>query len=253
MSNTKQVYFSQGNLQYQAYTNIWRFAEHQYDCVGEENTNISSYYNGWIDLFGWGTSGYNHGAVCYQPWSISTNSMDYLAYGYDSYDLNSASGQADWGYNSIINGGNLENQWHTLTKDEWIYIFNVRNTPSTIRYAKAQVNNINGIILLPDNWSNSYYDLNNTNISNANFFSNLISETDWINCLEVYGAVFLPTAGLRADGASSLFTDFGDYWSASNYESEFAYYINIQAGGLYIDGSNYKHHGRSVRLVHDAN
>lgn len=66
-----KVYFSQGNLQYQASTNTWRFAEHQWDYVGEGNNNISPNYNGWIDLFGWGTSGYNHGAVCYQPWSIS--------------------------------------------------------------------------------------------------------------------------------------------------------------------------------------
>ena len=66
-----QVYFSQGNLQYQASSNTWKFAENQYDYVGSTNSNISSTYSGWIDLFGWGTSGYNHGANCYQPWSTS--------------------------------------------------------------------------------------------------------------------------------------------------------------------------------------
>lgn len=81
--NGDQVYFSKGNLQYQASTSTWRFAENQWDYVGtqnppwgdaggtvsgSDNANISETYSGWIDLFVWGTSGYNHGAVCYQPW-----------------------------------------------------------------------------------------------------------------------------------------------------------------------------------------
>lgn len=33
--NGDQVYFSQGNLQYQASTNTWRFAENQWDFVGD--------------------------------------------------------------------------------------------------------------------------------------------------------------------------------------------------------------------------
>ena len=61
-----QVQFAQGNLQYQASSHTWRFAEHQYDIVGDatignvyengvksDNTAISSAYNGWIDLYGW--------------------------------------------------------------------------------------------------------------------------------------------------------------------------------------------------------
>ena len=36
----KQVYFSQGNLQYCATTAVWRFAEHQYDFVGDDNIYI---------------------------------------------------------------------------------------------------------------------------------------------------------------------------------------------------------------------
>ena len=67
VSATRQVRFSQGNLQYQASTNTWRFAEHQYDYVGtqtadrygnyggnvsgSDNRSISSTYSGWIDLF----------------------------------------------------------------------------------------------------------------------------------------------------------------------------------------------------------
>ena len=59
VSASKKVCFAQGNLQYQASTNTWRFAENQYDALTTENTNVSATYVGWIDLFGWGTSGYD--------------------------------------------------------------------------------------------------------------------------------------------------------------------------------------------------
>ena len=173
-----QVYFSKGNLQYQASTNTWRFAVNQWDYVGETNTNISESYNEWIDLFGWGTSGYDHGAVCYQPWSTSQNNNDYYAYGQYAYDLYDQNGQADWGYNAISNGDNTTNTWRTLTggsDGEWKYIFDTRSTPSGIRYAKANVNGVNGVILLPDDWSASYYSLSSTNQSSASFSSNMIS------------------------------------------------------------------------------
>ena len=95
VSEGNYVCFSKGNLQYQSSTNTWRFADHQYDVIGSDNHNISSTYSGWIDLFGWGTSGYNHGAVCYQPWSTSTTDADYYAYGGESNNLYDGYGQAD--------------------------------------------------------------------------------------------------------------------------------------------------------------
>ena len=49
----KQVYFSQGNLQYTQSTATWAFAEHQYDMIGKENMlHNSSTLNDKIDLFG---------------------------------------------------------------------------------------------------------------------------------------------------------------------------------------------------------
>ena len=38
----KKVHFSKGNLQYQASTNTWRFAEKQYDIIGDANKNFSA-------------------------------------------------------------------------------------------------------------------------------------------------------------------------------------------------------------------
>ncbi len=128
VSATKQVHFSQGNLQYQASTNTWRFAEHQYDYVGtqtadergnyggnvsgSDNRSISSTYSGWIDLFGWGTGS--------NPTLSSTSYMDYGTF-------------VDWGGNPISNGGNTVNQWRTLTIAEWNYLLNTRTDASSKR------------------------------------------------------------------------------------------------------------------------
>ena len=71
VSANQQVQFSQGNLQYigSAATPYWHFAENQWDYLGTTTGQNSSNENVDRDLFGWGTSGYNHGAICYQPWS----------------------------------------------------------------------------------------------------------------------------------------------------------------------------------------
>lgn len=247
----KQVVFSQGNLQYQPSSNTWRFAANQFDFVGEENKYISSYYNGWIDLFGWGTSGYNHGAVCWQPWSVSTTDGDYFAYGESEYNLYDQSGKADWGYNPIANGENTSDQWRTLTSDEWDYIVNIRYTESGIRFAKARVNNVDGMILLPDNWSASIYELSYTNSTGGYYTSNTINLTTWINILEANGAVFLPAAGYREGTNYYYYTSStGCYWSSS-YKSEtqaYSYYVG-NSGGI---SSVNRNSGRSVRLVRDV-
>ena len=269
-SNGDQVFFSRGNLQYQASSNTWRFAKNQWDYVGtqnpimgepggnvagSDNTQISSTYSGWIDLFGWGTSGYNHGAVCYQPWSTSQTNSDYYAYGQYTYNLYNQTGQADWGYNSISNGGNQTGQWRTLTGGsggEWYYVCNIRNTSSDIRYAKAQVAGVSGVILLPDDWSTSTYSLSNANTYGASFSSNVISASQWAT-LENAGAVFLPAAGIRS-GASVLSVGLdGSYWSASYFSSayECAYYVEFDGAPLGSDYGTSRYSGQSVRLVRD--
>ena len=248
VSYTQSIYFSKGNLQYQASTEIWRFAEHQWDVIGDANSNISSNYNGWIDLFGWGTSGYNHGAICYQPWSTSSTYGYYDAYGRSTYNLNDQTGKADWGYNPISNGGNQLNRWRTLTKDEWVYVFNTRSTPSGIRYAKAKVNDVNGVILLPDDW-NSSYTLNSTNTENVSFSSNIIFASQW-NTLEQQGAVFLPAAGVRSGTRIDYVGSDGVYWSASYYDSNSAAYdMGFNDSHMIPSGTGGRGYGFSVRLV----
>ena len=244
VSENVRVVFSQGNLQYQASTNTWRFAENQWDYMDFYNEDISSVNTGWIDLFGYGTSGYNHGATCYQPWSTYDESNAYYA-----YNLYDQTGQADWGYNPISNGGNTENMgWYTLTKDEWNYIFNTRSTASGIRYAKAKVSNVNGVILLPDNWIATTYNLNNTNSREASFNSNVISAELW-TILETAGAVFLPAAGRRWALTPNGCGSYGYYWSASVGNDNYSYIVYFRDNNLSTTSQIGRSYGLSVRLV----
>ena len=244
-----QVCFSKGNLQYKASTNTWRFAEQQYDFIGEDNINIASDYDGWIDLFGWGTSGYNHGAVCYQPWSTTLEDENYYAYGDIDKNLSDNTGQADWGYNPIINGGNTENQWRTLRHYEWNYLLNTRATESGIRYAKGTVNGITGLIVVPDNWNDSIYSLYQPNFEDGCYIDNIIDSTEWATKFEVNGVVFLPAAGERAENIYSN-GGFGCYWSASTSVDTYA--SNMEFSESHIDPivSDNRFAGFSVRLVH---
>ena len=252
VSAGQQVYFSQGNLQYKASTNTWQFADNQYDYIGDNNHNISQTYSGWIDLFGWGTSGWSSGAWCYQPWSTSTSYSDYYPGGSYTNNLMGSYANADWGvYNAISNGGNQAGLWRTLTKDEWVYVFNTRSTSSGIRYAKARVNNVNGVILLPDDWSTGYYSLSSANSAEASFSSNTITASQW-SALEQHGAVFLPAAGRRNGTSVGGVGSYGYYWSASYYNSGYAYYVWFYDSSLYPRNSYYRYYGHSVRLVRSA-
>ena len=263
VSATKQVFFSKGNLQYHASTNTWRFADNQWDFVGSTVTQggesggtvtgssnhlIFPSYNGWIDLFGWATSGYNHGAVCYQPWSISKNESDYYAYGTQTSNLYDQTGQADWGYNAIINGGNQNNEWRTITSDEFNYILYSRTTILGIRYAKGQVNGINGIILLPDNWNSSYY-ISNFNMTDSAFASNIIDLEVWNSVFENEGAVFLPITGYR-EGNEVKNLWVGRYWTSSRGTNISARYVSFSWNTVH-SGSVSRYAGFSVRLVQD--
>ena len=250
VSVDKQVFFSKGNLQYQASTNTWRFALNQWEVVGYDNANVSEAYEGWIDLFGWGTSGHNHGAICYQPWSTSDISTEYYAYGENSYNLYDKTGEADWGHNLISNAENQAVQWRTLTKEEWEYLFYFRTTDSDIRYAKAIVNGRQGMVLVPDDWNETFFNLNNVNLYNASYSSNEILLDDWLNVFESNGAIFLPVTGFRSGTDLQKLFSFGCYWSASSKKG-YPYFLLFDSNMFYANYSNSRGGclGMSVRLV----
>ena len=269
VSPTQQVRFSKGNLQYSTSeyhatadstaVGTWRFAEHQYDYLGSDNSNISPINPNWIDLFGWGTSGWDNGNYFYQPYesSNSTSSPYTTSNGYgfgpgngSSYtnSLTDTNANADWGiFNAISNGGNAPWLWRILTNAEWEYLLNTRSTSSGIRYAKAKVNGVSGIVIVPDNWNSSTYTLNNTNDGTAAYTVNPISLANW-STLENAGCVFLPAAGYRSGTTVNSIDSEGNYWTATYYDNIDAYSLSFDNSLLKTDGIR-RYYGRSVRLV----
>ena len=253
VSATQQVYFSQGNLQYigSASTPYWKFADNQWDYFGN-NGQGSSAQNVDRDLFGWGTSGYNHGAIAYQPWATSTGQSHYYAYGNPICNLNDETGMADWGYNKIENGGNEVNLWRTLSQIEWTYVFFSRTTISGTCYASAIVNGVKGIILLPDNWDNSYYPLNNVNPNTIYYDSNTITYSEWKNALEIHGAVFFPASGIRVGESLSLVGTNGMFATSTVVDNNLVYPIGFGNSAVFnTSGTTYRMLGMAVRLVQD--
>ena len=236
VSDNQRISFSQGNLQYQASTGTWKFADNQYDMIGNNNSNISSSNTGWIDLFGWGTSSYNGK----NPYMTST---DYSDYGDGSNDI--AGTNYDWGvYNKISNGGNQAGLWRTLTKDEWNYVISNR-TDARYLCGTATVNGVNGLILLPDNWTLP------TGVTftygEGGWSQNTYSASEWSK-MEANGAVFLPAAGNR-DGTDVYHVgSYGAYWSSSASGSDIADCLYFYGDYVYTN-DNYRYYGQSVRLV----
>ena len=216
--NGTQVRFSKGNLQYSRQgthntadgnntVGTWRFTKHQYDVIGVDNNQISNTdYNGWIDLFGYGTSGYRNKL----PTLFTVDGNSYR-------NATIANTNYDWGqYNTIDSI-----QYRTLTGDEWNYLFNGTITIETTQYsrfAEAVVNNINGVLLIPDDfcWPLSeialpdFYD-------DGELFSwsgDGYSIAEW-SILESAGAVFLPAAGHRFEASTNYINTAVCYWTST--------------------------------------
>ena len=252
VSPNKKVRFSPGNLQYQASTNTWRFAEHQWDIVGmgygqtntsvsyrcyiggtvanSDNRQIGSSYSGWIDLFGWGTGN--------APTKNSIYYTDYPTF-------------VDWGTNPISNGGNQANMWRTLTYDEWDYLFNTPANASS-KYGVGMVNGITGMIVLPDEFtlpSGLTFTAGEASSLGYQYYQtkNNYSAAEWAR-MEACGALFLPAAGYR-DGSSVYHVGYyGNYWSSTTDDTYLSFNQYICSGGT--DGQySGRSYGHSVRLA----
>jgi uncharacterized protein (TIGR02145 family) len=240
VSAGQKVHFSQGNLQY---VGTWRFAEHQYDYFGADQTDNHR------DLFGWGTGN--------NPNLVSTNDNDYATF-------------VDWGTNAISNGGNEADRWRTLTAAEWVYLFEGRPNADW-RWGFGSVNGANGIILLPDDWTlpdgatfnekpvqfisydieDGHYYVRSDNFTNYKNNKNIYTAEQWA-VMEAAGAVFLPVTNMRNG------TNTGDagvkahYWAATPSGTDAAYNIEIQhvqSPMIYLKKAYKRRYGFSVRLV----
>ena len=222
VSSTKKVYFSKGNLRYAS--SKWSFFDNQYGYY-------TSYSAGAWDKFGWSTSTTTYGM------NTSTSSSTY------SDDF------VDW-------GATMGTGWRTLSKDEWTYLFNTRSA-STVggtadgRYAKAKVNNVQGVILFPDTYTHPDGVTAPTGVNatdGTGWNGNTYSSADWTK-MESAGCVFLPAAGYRPGSSVDYLGSNGFYWSASPKSSTQAYYVRFNSGVLNPAAEGSRYGGYSVRLV----
>lgn len=99
--------------------------------------------------------------------------------------------------------------WRNLTSSEWSYIINSRKNASTLHFW-AKVNNVFGLVVLPDNMTN----LSGITFGVEGYNKNSISRDFWIS-LQTLGAVFIP----------SIFTDITSF-STEHYDGRGTYYGN---------------------------
>lgn len=227
--NGKKVVFSPGNLQYHPKNHLWRFAEKQIDYIGDANLNLSPSYDGWVDLFAWGTGA--------NPTSGTNGTF------------------VDWGGNKI--GDDPASKWRTLSKDEWKYLLYERKNASFL-LGVAQVDGVNGLILLPDDW-----ECPKDIIFRSGFHSDFAefqtyTLAQWSK-IERVGAVFLPAAGwidyIYNYDYSEYYGEYllkkGYYWSTSRisgviFDSNYVIVSGADPKGYSGDGDR-----GSVRLVRD--
>ena len=274
VSATKKVVLSPGNLQYQASTNTWRFAENQWDYIGGDNDNIAEDYDGWIDLFGWGTSGISCGATCYQPWSTDQDNSKYYVHGNASASLTFASGNADWGKNTISNGGSKGNNgWRTPWKSEWEWLIGPEGDPNTVaepgtncrtsstvggvenaRYAHARLFGTKaGLIIFPDVYNHpaGVSDPVQINVAEpSSMYINSYSTSDWAK-MEAAGAIFLPSGGHRVGKTTSNYGGGAMYWSADYYDNNRAFCLQFTTSTTNNNSKVQRYFGCAVRLIRD--
>lgn len=142
-----------------------------------------------------------------------------------------------------------------LTQTEWAYLFQTRDHAYEL-YALAQVDGVNGLVILPDydTWtlppglSFNYY------ATGDGYGKNVYNATQWAQ-MEAAGAVFLPCRGYSADGTTRTDeTTHGTYWTSTEYATGNPYYIQFDDTYFYAE----KHNSsagvvyRSVRTVKAA-
>lgn len=246
----RQIYFSPGNLQaviasgptnsYNYTASSWKFADNQWETIGNNPGNTTFAAGTTVDLFGWvGTS------ASYDTYGLCTQtSANNAYYGTSTSDAL----KHDWGTLTITNGGGYT--WFTLTTNEWNYLFTGRTNASS-RYGHGSVNGVNGMIILPDSWT---LPSGLTFTAGNSAWANNYTTVQWSQ-MEFAGAVFLPAAGSRNGSTVYNAGSDGNYWSSSPYTSyaSYAYSVNFGSGGLDPQSYYYRSRGYSVRLVRVAN
>lgn len=272
VSDSMSVYFSKGNLQFNAMLGehatadngtakgTWRFAENQYDVIGDANKNIDSTYTDWIDLFGWGTSGWESGAKVYYPWATTDTYSYYYPGGDSSNNLTDDFANADWGvYNAISNGGDEPNKWRTLTASEWQYLF--KNNKWTMGYIKTSEKDSSLCFMLipatfsaPEGTTVEVIGTANLTSTRSDFTvpSTNIYTAEQFASFEKLGVVALPCGGCRRGTRVIQAGSYALYWSSTANSPYYAYVFFFYSTNVGSDGDNARGYGLSVRLVQNV-
>ena len=252
-SDGRQVRFSTGNLVFGKTTGNWNFYTVQTATFSTNNRSVGENYSddavSVIEHYGWGSTGFNHGAVNYSQWMTGNTNSCYYAYGDVNKNLCDESGMAEWGYNAIENGGNAYKQWRTLTADEFEYLINERDDADD-KYAYATVKNVKnykGFIILPDDWAQPV-SVSFTPGVVGDFSVNNYTYDQW-RLMEEAGAVFLVAAGRRDVSSTMGSSQFGMYWTSSRYDANTAYSFFYNKSGIVVPDNRNRAYGCSVRLV----
>ena len=234
----KQVSFSQGNLQYLPAINLWKFADTQYEYLGNANKYLKPTFRNWVDLFGWSA---NNTTAPFGV-STSTNVADY------------AGDFVDWGENTIC--GDAPGTWRTLSADEWEYLFEKRKNALQLR-SKGSIDGHRGHILLPDDWvlpEGVQFVAEPDNLT-MELDINTYTPAEW-SIMEEAGAVFLPAAGRRDGTTVGYLVEYSGVWSSTSTTNTNAFHTYYNYDSQIIEhhwtSATSRINGRSVRLVHDT-
>ena len=231
----KKVSFSQGNLQYLPAINLWKFANTQYEYLGNANKYLKPTFRNWVDLFGWSA---NNTTAPFGV-STSTNVADY------------AGEFVDWGTNTIC--GDAPGTWRTLSMEEWAYLFKKRTNAAQL-YSKGSIEGTRGMIVLPDNWvlpEGVQFTVDTANLT-MDLDLNAYSYAEWQQ-MEEAGAVFLCVTGRRDGKEVGYLQEYGGYWSSTTTSiTTYHWFFNYIREVLTLYDNSNRVQGRSVRLVHDT-
>ena len=256
VSENDRVYFSKGNLQAKigsyaddvATATEWKFADCQYDFIGNDAGNNSFAVDSWVDLFSWVGESASH-----DTYGMLTENDAYNA----AYHGNVAgeSLKSDWG---TAAASGIGSGWRTLSKDEWTYL--LENRPlAAEKVGFATVADKHGIVILPD----YFIDPRRNGGSEAfrpkattGYGANIYTADDW-TAMESAGAVFLPAGGVRlgttvnidAEGISG--TEYGGYYSTTSSNDKNSYSLYIIPNYIDAQYNRSRIYGHSVRLVSD--
>ena len=253
VGKNKQIQFSPGLLQYRASTDTWRFAQSQLDFIGEDNLKASPTYSGWIDLFGYGCSGYDNK----YPWQSSRNLEDYAP----TFDDGITGTEYDWGIHCQIQNGGPKGSWRLTTCDDWYYLLSCRENAKNLA-TLVYIDTIKGLLLLPDGWENTlnlnlYFPENDVSTGEEGLQDkNHLSKAQWKK-LEKTGAVLLPYPGSRQhEGIAVVYqpsTKTATYWcSTSLYEGASPWILWETPDRAVCHAYSVKSQGCPIRLVKDV-